>query len=247
MHLHKPEIFAQIPGLVACQTTRTGNSKEGLYPSFNLGESVGDDLDVVRSNKQSLCEGLGFDLSQLAKSKQVHGNEVLKVNIGGYQEGFDALISNQEDVLLAVTIADCVPILVYDPENKAMAAIHSGWKGTVKNIIGNTLSAMQSEFGSRPEAMMAFIGACISKDHYEVGEEVIRNFDNRFYVSGIKEGKYYLDLKAACLSQLLGFGLAHQHVEVSALCTYGDNHLFYSHRKEMGKTGRMLAVIGRKS
>ena len=240
-----PEIFKHISSLVACQTTRIGSSDTGLYPSFNLGESVGDDISIVKANKETLCQLLGFESKSLAKSKQVHGSEILPVASGGYWEGYDALITNQSNILLAVTIADCVPILLYDVKTKAIAAIHSGWKGTVSNIIGATINKMRLLYDVQPENLIAYIGACISGIKYEVGPEVAFNFDDQFYSSSKNEGKYLLDLKGVCKNQLISAGLLTENVEVSEYCTFQDNDLFYSHRKENGKTGRMLAVIGR--
>ena len=239
-----PQIFENIPGLVARQTTRIGNSNSGMYPAFNLGESVGDDLELVKSNKDMLCHLLGFEPQQLCKSKQVHGIGVKTVTRGGYDEGFDALISDQCNVLLAVTVADCVPILMYDEEHRAVAAIHSGWKGTVANIIAHTLDAMSASFDTRASKVRAFIGACISGKNYEVGEDVARHFDPAFYIPSKNENKYLLDLKMACKSQLQKAGVMDESIETSEYCTFEDNDLFYSHRKENGKTGRMLAVIG---
>ena len=239
-----PKIFENIPGLVARQTTRLGNAHSGLYPGFNLGESVGDDLDLVKANKDKLCQMLGFGREQLYKSKQVHGTSVKYVTSGGYDEGYDALITDQQNVLLAVTVADCVPILLYDEEHKAIAAIHSGWKGTEGNIINNTLLAMATSFGTHTLRIKAFIGACISGKNYEVGEDVASHFDAVFYSPSRNANKYMLDLKMVCKSQLQEAGVPEKSIEVSHYCTFEHNDLFYSHRKEKGKTGRMLAVIG---
>ncbi|HOY13524.1 MAG TPA: peptidoglycan editing factor PgeF [Saprospiraceae bacterium] len=238
-----PLIFKSFDRIVAAQSTRFGIYEKGLYPSFNLGESVGDDAQVVELNKTHFCNLLGHKLGQLAKSKQVHGHEVLKVDKPGRYEGYDALMSNVPQIILAVTIADCVPILLYCPEKDAIAAIHSGWKGTASNIIEKTVHAMQKAYGVSPKNIHAFIGACISHKNYEVGFEVASHFDQNFYSPSQNSEKFLLDLKGICRNQLINLGVYSHQIEVSEYCTVDNNELFYSHRFEKGNTGRMLAAI----
>ena len=239
----RPQIFNNFDRIAAAQSTRIGMHEMGKYPSFNLGESVGDDPHVVEMNKAHFCNLLGYSLSHFAKSKQVHGQEVIKVDEPGRFEGYDALICDVPEVILAVTVADCVPILLYCPERRAISAIHSGWKGSANNIIEKTIQAMQNAYDVLPKDIHAFVGACISHQNYEVGFDVAQHFDQAFYTASQNEGKYLLDLKAVCRNQLIGAGVHSQQIEVSEYCTVTNNELFYSHRFEKGNTGRMLAAI----
>lgn len=241
-----PEIFYQTDFVIAAQSTRHGPYKGGLYPSFNLGESVGDDIDIVDQNKRYFCNQLGFEYDHLAKSKQVHGAEVLKIVSPGRYEGYDAMITNVSGILLAVTVADCVPILLVEPKTGTIAAIHSGWRGSALNILGKTVLALKNFYGAAPSNVLAYIGTCISGDCYEVSLDVAKKFNPSFYKQSIEEDKYFLDLKNVCYNQLIELGVLPTNIEVSSFCTVANNDLFYSHRHEKGNTGRMLAAIGLK-
>ncbi|MBK7221834.1 MAG: polyphenol oxidase family protein [Saprospiraceae bacterium] len=146
---------------------------------------------------------------------------------------------------MAVSTADCVPILIYDPVNEACAAIHAGWKGTVLSIVSKTVELMQHRYGSASTDVRAYIGACIDQCHFEVGPEVLEQFDMN-YIDKIDSasGKGFVDLKAANKAQLLTAGLTPFNIETSQSCTYDDAHRFFSHRRDKGKTGRMWSVIG---
>ena len=238
-----PEIFKQFENVAAAQSTRLGGLPSP-FGAFNLGESVGDDPTVVAQNRTLFCESLGFDKQNLAKSKQVHGLEVLVVNNAGTYEGYDALITTQKGILLAVTIADCAPILLYDKDQKTIAAVHAGWKGTLGNLVYKTLQIMQNSLGTNPAHVYAYIGTCISSKNYEVDSDVALHFEEKYRPYHPKTSKYHLDIKQHNLDQLTNFGVPLKQIEVSPYCTLADRDLFYSHRGENGKAGRMLAGIG---
>lgn len=239
----RPKIFNNYP-VVAAQSTRLGGVSSVPYSSLNLGLSVKDDEKNVLKNRELFFNELGIPLSQLAISHQVHGNEVLLVTEPGKKEGYDAQITNHKNIFLVVSIADCTPILIYDTKNEAMAAIHAGWKGTVGNIVSKTLQKMQEHFGTKGENCKAFIGACIAYENFEVGEEVAVNFADTLKRFDTQKQKWFVDLKKANSEQLLAFGVLPENIEISDYCTVANNDLFFSHRKEKGKTGRMMAVIG---
>lgn len=240
-------LLAGFPNIVAGQSTRHGGVSVGPYASLNLGISTADDLHAVTENRQRFFAALGFDTEQTASSHQVHGDAVLHVQAPGRYDGYDALITTQKGLLLHVTIADCTPILVYDPEREAIAAIHAGWKGTALEIVSKTLLEMKSLFGTRAEDCRAFIGACIDRCDYEVDEDVALHFDPEFVQWDDQKRKYQLDLKAANRAQLLAQGVYPQHIEVSPYSTASCTGDYFSHRAEKGLTGRMLAVIAMKS
>lgn len=240
-----PHIFSGL-SLVAAQSTRRGGLSKAPFESLNLGLSVGDDPQQVLQNRALFCEALGIGPGQLALSKQVHGSEVLVARGPQQAEGFDAIITNTPGVFAAVSVADCTPVLICDPVNKACAAIHAGWRGTVAQITLKTLLKMKKEFGTHPADCLAFIGACISFDAFEVNADVAGHFAETEKHYDAASGKFHADLKGANRRQLLEAGLASHHIEVSPLCTVLNNDLFFSHRREKGLTGRMMAVIGMK-
>ena len=196
------------------------------------------------SDRDLFLEQLGINSKQLAGSKLVHGNKVLVTDKPIIDEGYDAIITNTPEVYVCVSTADCTPILIYDQKNKAVASIHAGWKGTISKIVTKTLKAMQKNFGTKGEDCLAYIGACIGEKSFEVGDEVAEHFTNEEKSFNKEKGKYFVNLKLANKNQLLEFGIKESNIEISDHCTVLNNDLYYSYRKENGKTGRMWALIG---
>lgn len=238
-----PRIFLNEP-VIAAQSTREGGVSAKPFKSLNLGLSVQDEEQNVLKNRELFFGALRIPLEQLAKSHQVHGTDVLVVDQPGSNEKYDAQITNKPDVFLVASIADCTPVLIYDPVHKAVAAIHAGWRGTVGGIVTKTLAKMNEEYGTLGSDCKAFIGACISYKNFEVGEDVAQHFDASLKRFDTEKEKWFVDLKAANKAQLLAAGLKPENIEVSEYCTVENNDLFFSHRKERGKTGRMMVVIG---
>jgi YfiH family protein len=240
-----PQIFDD--SVIAAQSRRMGGVSPAPYSSLNLGLSVGDQESNVISNRELFFGGLGISLNSIAKSHQVHGSEVLVADRPGDYSGFDALITNEKGIFLAVSVADCVPILIHDPVSGCVAAVHAGWRGTAAEILVKTLRAMRSEYGAYAGNCRAFIGAAISFRMFEVGEEVAKHFSAQHKRPDPITGKWFVDLKEANRSQLLDAGLLPGNIEVSDACTVCDNQFYFSHRADGGITGRMMAVIGLQS
>lgn len=239
-----PEIFGSFPQVVAAESTRHGGVSPAPYASLNLGTSTADTPDNVAENRSRLWMALGVNPDQVATAHQVHGSDVLTVSQPGRYDGYDALITAQPGILLAVTVADCTPILIFDPLHQAVAAIHAGWRGTVGRIIEKTLDAMRREFGTAPTDCFAYVGTCIDACSFEVGEEVAEQFSDPHKQSTQMAGKYLVDLKKANFDQLLSSGVEKTHVQISVYSTVLHNHSYFSYRHENGQTGRMLACIG---
>ena len=149
--------------------------------------------------------------------------------------------------LLAVRVADCVPVLVSSADGAVAAAIHAGWRGVVAGIIGNAIRAMNVA----PQRLVAAIGPCIGFDSFEVGDEVLGEFARAFGDDDAAVRKHpdnptkgYVDLRAAVRVHLTNAGLAHDRIDTTDRCTFRDRDEFFSHRRERGITGRMAAVIG---
>ena len=232
-----PSIFKHIPQLVAGVSTRHGGKSTKAYQTLNLGLHTDDHPDMVQQNLFLFCRDLGISPQALARSYQVHGDVIWETKEPGYTSGYDAIIAHAPSIFAGVGIADCCPILLADPARGCAAAIHAGWKGTVAQIVSKTASAMISQ-GSNPADILAYIGPCISLAHFEVGDEVAEQFDFKE-----KRGaRWHVDLKASNEAQLRNVGIS--QIEISEYCTIENNDLFFSHRKEKGITGRMLAIIG---
>ena len=242
----QPSIFKPFEKLVAAESNRHGGVSQIPYASLNLGLNTKDQPSNVIENRRRFFTDLQIPLTQVASSYQVHGNQILKVTKTGLYEGFDALITDQVNVFITVTVADCTPVLIYDKTQKAVAAIHAGWRGTVAQIVPKTITAMKHFYGSQANDCFVYIGTCIDECSFEVDADVADHFDNPFKKWDEKRAKYFVDLKEANKSQVLDSGVPENQIEVSPYSTVLNNQDYFSHRKESGTTGRMLAVIGMK-
>lgn len=239
-----PTIFSNIPNLVSGESTRHGGVSVSPYNSLNLGGSTKDNPENVAENNRLFFEALGINLQHVAKSHQVHEAEILVVTEPGRFEGYDALITDIIDVQLSVTIADCTPILIYDPVKKVVAAIHAGWRGTVQQIVLKTAEKLKDQYGTNPADCLAFVGTCIDECSFEVGEDVADNFQSVYKRWDDQKKKFFVDLKSANRDQLVHVGLKSENIEVSPYSTVIHNEDYFSYRKENGLTGRLLATIG---
>ncbi|GAB4014240.1 peptidoglycan editing factor PgeF [Spirosoma migulaei] len=239
-----PALFFSFPKLIAAESTRHGGVSPAPFASLNLGINTADAPANVEENRRRFFDAIGARTDQFASSHQVHGTEILYATEAGRFDGYDALITDKPDLLIGVTVADCVPILMYDHEHQAVAAIHAGWRGTVGGIVTKTLERMQQQFGTTASQCYAYIGSCIDECSFEVGPEVAEQFEPALKRLDARTGKGYIDLKRANLNRLVAFGIPMAQVEVSPFSTVLHNDDFFSYRAEQGQTGRMLAVIG---
>jgi polyphenol oxidase len=237
--IYEPKVFAKLPGVRAALTLR--GATRPPY-GFNMSVSVGDDEDAVMKNRARLAERLGFAPSRLATQRQVHGATVVDVGDEHAPCDSDAMITDRVGWLLAVSVADCVPVLLYDPARRVVAGVHSGWRGTARNIVGATIERMREGFGCEPSSLRAYIGAAASQCCYEVGDDVAGAFDER-YSRAIGGGKYLFDNKGRVLDQALESGVDAGLVELDARCTICGPS-FHSYRRDGSRSGRMFAVIG---
>lgn len=241
-------------------TTRHNNDNSaGNRGNFNLGLYCGDDNSVVENNLQQLSAALGITRDRLYYPHQVHGKDVLViddafVNLQSDQQqvaldGVDAIITHVPGIAIAVTTADCVPIILYDTEHRAVAAIHAGWRGTAQEIVRHTIERMSSLYDTNPAHLQAGIAPCIGAESYEVGNEVVDAMRSAgFNIESIsirnnKTGKTHIDLAAANADLLLRCGVELDHIEVCGICTYRNSRDFYSVRALGSETGRFLTGV----
>lgn len=226
------------------ESRRNGGVSQFPYESLNLGLNTQDDIHSVKTNRKIFFDALNISSNQVVCGLQVHDELILEAIESGYYSGYDAFVTNQKDLFLTIGIADCTPILIFDPINLAVGAAHAGWKGTAKSIVAKTLLKMKELYGSEPGNCFAFIGTCIDTANFEVGEEVAEKFDSQFVHYFPNSTRPHIDLKSANLQQLLDLGVLKENIEISEFSTVLDNEHYFSYRKENAQTGRMLAVIG---
>lgn len=238
----KSKILSNLPGLVHGVSTRLG----GEPPYYNnLSKHVGDDIETVMKNREKFCGTLGIDITRLVHANQVHSANVSVISAPGLYKNCDALITAEENLYLVISVADCLPVMVYDKAKRVIANIHSGWRGTQLGIARATVEKMMAEFGSFPEDLTAFIGPGISMENFEVDRDVAEMFESR-YVKKKTAEKYSVDIKQCVYDELLSCGIIMENIEVSPYCTFSQKDYLHSYRRDREASGRMFAVIGMK-
>lgn len=241
-----PAIFTHFGELTAAESTRHGGISEAPFRSLNLGINTADDPACVDENRRRFFSTIGAAEAGFASSHQVHGTEVLCVDQAGRYTSYDALVTSRPGLLIGVTVADCVPILIYDAQKRVVAAAHAGWRGTAGHIVSRTLETMQREFGTQARHCYAYVGTCIDESSFEVGPEVADLFAEDHKQLHVSSQQVCVNLKAANRKLLTDFGIPAPQIEVSPFSTVLHNSDYFSYRAEKGQTGRMLAVIGLK-
>lgn len=238
-------------------SSRLGGTSSQPFTSLNLGLHTGDDDKKVIANRQLFCQGVGIVADDIVTAEQIHTDTVAlvtKQHIGKgakkYSEAIratDALITNVPDIPLMLFFADCVPVLIVDPVQKAIGIAHAGWKGTMENIAQKTVLTMQTHFGTNPQHCFVAIAPSIGPCCYEVDDIVINKlktqFENWEQLVRPKGKKWNLDLWQTNRLQLEKIGVEGKNIIVSKICTACNKELFFSYRAENGCTGRMGAVI----
>ncbi|MGL4852709.1 MAG: peptidoglycan editing factor PgeF [Phocaeicola sp.] len=240
-------------------TTRHGGCSSGTYASFNCTDYCGDHEESVAANQQLLITRLSLPSVELVLPRQTHGSVVRVIDEAyglltaeakkALLYGVDALVTNVPGYCIAVSTADCVPILLYDTENCAIGVVHAGWRGTVSKLLTETISVMTATYGTNPIFLKACIGPSISLAAFEVGEEVYDAFrEARFPIEKLSwwneaTQKWHLDLWEANRWLLTQGGIEANQVEVSGICTVQQVDDFFSARQLGIASGRILSGI----
>jgi polyphenol oxidase len=231
--------------------TRHGGASPAPWASLNFGGTVGDAPDRVKRNRTLGLEALGREPTNVYDVWQVHGITVAIATTPRLESDqhlqADAILTDRPGLTLMMRFADCVPILLYDPVVNVVGLVHAGWLGTVRGVVRETIKVLKSKFGSDPKDLVVGIGPSIGPDHYEVGNDVIRQVEGAFgqvstQLLTERSGRVFFDLWAANRKYLEEAGVA--NIEISGLCTVCHNEDWYSHRAEHGKTGRFGVLIG---
>jgi YfiH family protein len=183
------------------------------------------------------------DTTDLATVQQIHSDKVLIADRSGSAGEGDGLISNQPGITLSVRTADCLPILMADTRNRAVAAVHAGWRGTILEIVPKTIQAMADRFGTRPDDLVIAVGPGIGACCFEVGPEVAIQFAKLFPERTDLDQKTKVDLVETNLRLLRRNGGSVRQIATSGPCTYCRPDLFHSYRRDREAAGRMVSAI----
>ncbi|SER04304.1 conserved hypothetical protein [Gracilibacillus ureilyticus] len=238
--------------VIAGFTTKFGGQSEGDYASNNLGLHVGDQSTDVIGNRKRLAEQINIPLNKWVFTEQTHGFNVKQIwkkdggkgshSMSDSITDTDGLITTDKEILSVLLFADCVP-LFFLVKSEAAAISHAGWRGTVGNIANETVQAFK-HLGYKADQLEVVIGPSICGDCYEVSQEVIGHIPQRYKeVYQLRNSHYYLNLKDLNYLQLVDAGVKKENILVTSYCTAHDE-LFFSHRRDKQKTGRMLGFIG---
>lgn len=243
-------------------STRLGGVSEGIYESMNLNFTRGDEPERVSRNFELIGEALGMEPEKMVYAKQTHTVNVMEakqehcgmgvVRPRDYSD-VDGLVTNVPGIALVTTYADCVPVFLADSVKRAIGLLHSGWRGTVDNIVSVGVGKLTELYGTKPSDIVAFIGPSICRSCYEVGEDVAERFAEVYgkdaFLEGILKpgdvgnGKFMLDLHRANYINLVNAGVGQENIGVTDICTCCNPKLMFSHRASKGKRGGQCGFL----
>lgn len=237
----------QVKGVTHGFLTRIGGVSHAPYTSLNFDARDTDPIENVERNRALFHEAFGVAPGRLVTVSQVHGKEILAIE-GPLPEKpveADAIVTSETGVAIGMLTADCQPILLYDPVNRAIGAVHAGWKGTALGIAVETVLEMNRRYGTNPEDLIASLGPCIGPCCYKVGWNVLDAYMAKHREADCfseKDG-LRMDINNANSIQLALLGVKKENISDDFSCTSCNPELFFSHRKDNGRTGRQLSFI----
>ena len=245
--------------VMAFSTARQGGVSQGNYGEFNINEFCGDNPECVEANRKALAHELGVEENLILIPHQVHG-----------VEGVDAIMTNLKNVCVGVSTADCIPVLLYDEEHHAVAAIHAGWRGTLARIVHKTMQEMAFAYKTEPKHLKAVIGPGISMENFEVGDEVYEAFEqaafpmeeiaaqypNAAFKANPEERermaaegnidqplKWHINLPLCNKEILIHCGVLEENIHDCGICTFAHSDEYFSARKLGTDSGRIYTAI----
>lgn len=242
--------------VTAFSTTRHGGYGKGAYGGMNINRFCGDDKNAICKNIELLSKELNVAKEHIIMPHQTHETKLALISKefllssetekATSLEGIDALMTQEREVCIGVSTADCIPIIIYDPEHHAAATVHAGWRGTVKRIAEKAVEEMKQAFGSRPELLKAVIGPGISVEAFEVGDEVYDEFASSGFNMreiSLRKDKWHIDLPKCNRLQLTGSGLTGNNITETKICTFNNFEDYFSARRLGTKSGRIFTGI----
>jgi YfiH family protein len=242
------DIFS--PAIKQAVFTRRGGVSTQPWASLNLGGSVGDAPEHVAENRIHVFNTMACAPASIHDVWLVHGTDIVYAEaprpLDELPVKADIIFTDNPEVTLFMRFGDCVPILLHDPVQKVIGLAHAGWMGTLRGVARAAVDGMQSHYGCKPENIVAGIGPSIGVDHYEVGADVVKQFQEKCIqdadrILQTRNGNTFLDLWTANSTQLKEAGV--EQVQVSGVCTACHLDDWFSHRAEKGKTGRFGALM----
>ena len=245
------------PSITAGFTLRPGGFSQGSFTSANMSFQVGDQDELVALNRRTLLKGAGGDLfPTLVTARQVHGNHCLTVTDQDpgklaqlAQTEADALLTAEPGVLLGVLTADCLPLIMIDVNQSAVAVVHVGWRGLEQSIGTVVVTELGRRFAVAAETLQVYAGPAIGSCCFQVGVEVVDRFRRHFVLEGVegwyqeRSSGFYLDLLSIQRAQLMAVGVTEENFHVTNICTCCRDFCF-SYRRDHAITGRQLAFVG---
>lgn len=253
--------FSAPGNITAGFTIRSGGHSPAPFSSNNMAFHVGDEADNVVENRKMVAAEAGRPLSTWTAAEQVHKADIIHAVRDDAGKGAltresrvgeaDGMYTSSADVTLVSFYADCVPLYFHAPRSGLVGLAHAGWKGTALNIGARMIETWEKEEGIAPEEIYAVIGPCISQQHYEVDDTVINAMKQVLGSSAAapwtknSSGRYQLDMKAVNRLLLEQAGIPAAQIEITSYCSFEQEQLFFSHRRDKGKSGRMMSFIGK--
>jgi YfiH family protein len=252
-------LLLQLPfgrGLRGFTSTRVGGASHGAYDSLNLGLNTDDDAQAVKANRRAAFSAALADPARVVYLQQVHQDRILEAtaaNAGaGSQDwaqglpGCDAAWTREAKLPLAIGHADCLAVVLADVDAGILGVAHAGWRGALAQLPAKLAQTLISQ-GVQPNRLQALLSPCLGPQHLELGEEQWRLFQAsdalwEAYSSPLRDGHFKLDLWTCARRQLEGAGLSGRQIQGQELDTQAHPELFYSHRRDQGRTGRMLTA-----
>ncbi|MEY2932029.1 MAG: hypothetical protein RL033_2778 [Pseudomonadota bacterium] len=250
-HLQQTSTLLARAGFLHGFFTREGGVSEGPFASLNCSPDVGDRAENVLENLARVAQALGLSVEHIYVAAQVHDRGVIVLDgsesaSAVARTAADAIVSSAPALGCGVRTADCVPILLADPESGRVAAVHAGWRGVVREVLASAIEQMVT-LGSRRAALLAAFGPHIGPSAFEVGDDVALELSRASTAEGVVQraagGKAHVELARIVQAQLCAAGLSTAHIEQVPGCTHGDAARYFSFRRDGQRSGRMLSVI----
>ncbi len=245
--------FEEAGGVISAFSTRVGGVSPFPFNTLNFSKKREGSAENFFENLGRFGGAVGFDYRDAVAINYAHSPVLYHVAAGDAGRGVvkenvpifcDGLYTQAAGVPIISFHADCVPLFFYDPKGRAIAVCHAGWRGIAAYMAKNAISSLVS-LGSREGDILAAVGPCISKENYEIGQDVADIFTGEFGKDTVeyRDGSIFLDLAGACVAEFINCGISPDNITVCGLCTYKESELFFSHRRDKGETGSMAAVL----
>lgn len=229
-------IFKDFPELSIIISSKDNGPMKVRYELKNDSKTL--------KNREKFLNKYGLTTKIVVSGKLAQTDKVRivgKNDAGTFIPGIDGLITSERNLYLSITIADCLPIFIYNTEKKVIALVHTGWEGLAKGIISNVINVFVEQYKSNPKKILVGIGPGIGVCHFEVKTDVLNKFKSNHEAIKKRDNKTFIDLKKIAESQLLVLGITKKHIEISPVCTYCEEEKYFSYRR--GRTDPLEAMI----